>query len=112
METTIMDIERIRELARELNIDMVNQGVACLPQDIRKNMGSICRVNRAGGCELYHVRINHNRFHRSVFFETSADAGQHLNDTNMRENLPIKNKFTVFEDRVLVKLTQGKLLCG
>jgi len=60
------NIERIRQLARELNVDMVNRGINCLPQDIiGKYMGSICRVNRAGGCVLYYVRIKHNEFHRS-----------------------------------------------
>jgi len=44
-----MDMERIRQFARELNVDMVNRGIDCLPRDIRKDTGSIYHCHLAGG---------------------------------------------------------------
>jgi len=45
----MMDISRIKKMAREMNIDMVGKGIPCLPRDMRKYTGAIHRVERAGG---------------------------------------------------------------
>jgi len=108
--TSKMEIKRIRQLEREQGVDIAVQGLVCLPQDIRKYTGSIARVNRAGGHVLFLVRIKYNGFHSSVTFENEVDVEQYLHDTNVRENLPIKNKFTVFDDRVLVEISGGNTL--
>jgi len=38
-----MDIERIRQRAREQGIDLAFQGLVCLPHEIKKYIGFITR---------------------------------------------------------------------
>jgi len=54
--------------------------------------------------------IKHKDFYLSKTFNTEAEAEQYIRETNVRENLPIKNSFTIFANRVLVDLTGDKLL--
>jgi len=55
-------MEIFRQMAREHNINMVNQGISCLPRDNRKYAGSATRVNRAGGNVAWVLRINQDDF--------------------------------------------------
>jgi len=104
-----MDIERIRQLAREQGIDLAVHGLVCLPREIKKYTGSIKRYQRRRGVS-YEVRIHHKDFYCYKSFKTEAEAGLYICETNVREGLPIKNSFTVFADRVLVDLPGNKLL--
>jgi len=36
-----MNIEGIKRMARELNIDMIGNGIHCLPMDVRKYTGTM-----------------------------------------------------------------------
>jgi len=47
--------------------------------------------------------------HFSRNFKTEAKAEQYLRDVCVQEGLPIRNRFIVFEDRVEVELTKGKI---
>jgi hypothetical protein len=58
----------------------------------------------------YEVRIQQKDFKRFATFKTEAKADQYIRSTNVREGLPIRNRFIVFEDRVEVELTKGKTL--
>jgi len=98
-----MNIKRIRELARELNIDMINHGISCLPWDIRKYTGTIHNVNRADGNMVWVVKVRHWGFYCNATFYNEAEAFSHLRNINIREEFDIKNHFTVFENRVVVK---------
>jgi len=53
-----MNIERIRQMARELNVDMVNKGINCLPKDNRKYAGSVTRVNKDGGNVAWVLKVS------------------------------------------------------
>jgi len=99
-----MDMEKIRQLVRELNIDMVNQGITCLPWDIRKYMGSITKINRAHGRVVYEARMRHRGFSWHATFNTEKEAVDYMRDTNIKEGLNIKNHYTVFVDQVTVEL--------
>jgi len=105
-----MDIKRIKQLARERGIDLEIQGLVCLPREIKKYTRSIQRYQKKGGGATYLARIKYKEFYLSKSFKTEAEAEQYIRETNVRENLPIKNRFTVFADRVLVDLTRNKLL--
>jgi len=80
-----------------------------LPREIKKYTGSVIRRQKKGGVS-YEVRIYHKEFNLSKNFNTEAEAGLYIRETNVREGLPIKNSFTVFADRVLVDLPGNKLL--
>jgi len=41
-----MDIERIRQMAREQGVDLEIQGLVCLPQEIKKYNRSITSIRR------------------------------------------------------------------
>jgi len=105
-----MEIETIKQLAKEQGIDLGIQGLVCLPREIKKYTGSITRHQRKGGGATYAVVIRHKEFYCSKTFKTEAEAEQYIRETNVRENLPIKNQFTIYEDRVLVDLPGNKLL--
>jgi len=105
-----MEIERIKQLARERGIDLKIQGLVCLPREIKKYTGSIQRYQRRGGGATYLARISHKDFYLSKTFKTEAEAEQYIRETKVREGLPIKNRFTIFADRVLVDLPGNKLL--
>jgi len=102
-----MNIERVRQLARELNINMINHGIHCLPRDIRKYTGTIRRVNRADGIVAWVVKVRHRGFYCHATFYNEAEAFAHLLKINLKEGLDIKNRFTVFEDKVVVLLPNG-----
>jgi len=104
-----MDIERIKQIARERGIDLEIQGLVCLPREIKKYTGYIQMRQRKGGVS-YEVVIRYKDFYCSKTFKTEAEAEQYIRETNVRENLCIKNRFTIFADRVLVDLTGDKLL--
>jgi len=99
-----MNIESFRELVREQGVDLNINGLYCLPKNIKKYMGSITKINRARGRVVYEVRMRHRGFSRHATFNTKAEAVDYMHNTNVREGLTIKNRFTVFEDRVVVEL--------
>jgi len=104
-----MDIETIKQIARERGIDLKIQGLVCLPREIKKYTGSIWR-NQRGRNVSYEVRIYHKDFNLLKTFKTEAEAEQYIRLTNVREGLSIRNRFTIFADRVLVDLPGNKLL--
>jgi len=83
---------RIRQIARERGIDLQVQGLVCLPRELNKYTGSVARYQKS-----------------NVTFETAAEAEQYVHETNLREGLPIRNRFTIFVDQVLVELPGNKL---
>jgi len=100
-------MERFRHMARELNIDVVNQGIACLPRDNRKYAGSVTRVNRVRGNAAWVLRIRQDDFRYQRTFDSKAVAYNQMRNINIREGLRIKNHFTVFQSHVVVELTCG-----
>jgi len=80
-----MTMERIRQLARELNIYMINHGIYCLPRDIRKYTGTIHRVNRADGSVGWVVKTRYLGFYCNATFYNEAEAFTHLCNINIRE---------------------------
>jgi len=108
--TSKMEMEQIKKLAREQGVDLAVQGLVCLPREIKKYVGSIARYQKKGGV-LYGACIQYKKDLKcSATFETEAKAEQYICDVNLREGLPIRNQFTVFEDRVEVELPGGKIL--
>jgi len=103
-----MDIERIRQLAREQGIDLAVQGLVCLPRELKKYFGYISKRQRKDCAIVYVAIIQHRDFYLSKTFNTEADADKYIRDTNIREGFPIKNRFIVFEDRVEVELPGDK----
>jgi len=79
----MMDISRIKKMAREMNIDMVGMGIPCLPKDIRKYTGSIHRVERAGGIVVWVVKIRNPFFYCNALFYTKEEAFKHLKKVNV-----------------------------
>jgi len=104
----MMDMEKIRQSAREQGIDLAVQGLVCLPQELKKYFGYISKHQRKDGAMVYVAIIQHRDFFLSKTFNTKADADKYIHDTNVREGFPIKNRFIVFEDRVEVELPGGK----
>jgi len=96
-------------MARQLNINVVNQGIACLPEYKWKYAGSVTRVDRARGNEAWVVRIKQGDFRYQKMFANHEQAIAALHNINIREGLKIKNQFSVFENRVEVQLTQGRV---
>jgi len=45
--TSKMDMEKIRERAREQGIDLAVHGLVCLPWNMRKHTGYIARTKKA-----------------------------------------------------------------
>jgi len=108
----MMDIKMIKKMARQFNIDMVGKGILCLPRDIRKYTGAIHRVERAGGIVVFWVvKIRNPLFYCNVTFYNKAKAFKHLKKVNVKEELNIKNRFTVFEDKIVVTLPNGGFTC-
>jgi len=105
-----MEIETIKQLARERGIDLAVHGLVCLPREIKKYTGCIQMRQKKGGGVTYRARIVHKDLYLSKTFNTEAEAEQYIRETNVREGLPIRNSFTIFADRVLVDLTGDKLL--
>jgi len=103
-----MDIERIRQLAREQGVDLAVHGLVCLPRELKKYIGYISKRQRKDCAMVYVAIIQHRDFYLSKTFNTEADADKYIHDTNVREGFLIKNRFTVFEDRVEVELPGGK----
>jgi len=48
-----MDMEKIRQMAREQGVDLAVQGLVCLPYELRKYTGSITRHQNKGGAVAY-----------------------------------------------------------
>jgi len=107
----MMDISWIKKMAREMNIDMVGKGIPCLPREVRKYTGAIHRVERAGGIVVWVVKIRNPLFYYNAKFYTEKEAFEHLKKVNFKEDLNIKNRFTVFEDKIVVTLPNGAFTC-
>jgi len=105
-----MDINVIRQIAKEQGVDLEIQGLVCLPREIKKYTRSIWRHQKKGGGFTYVARIHHKDFYCSKSFKTEAKADLYICETNVREGLSIRNSFTVFANRVLVDLPGDKFL--
>jgi len=105
-----MNIESFRDLAREQGVDLNINGLACLPKNIKKYNGWIYRFQRKGGDVAYCVYISYRDFKRGATFDTEAEAEQYIRDVNVREGLPIRNKYTVFDNCLEVELTGGWIM--
>jgi len=62
MDQAKMNIERIREMAREQGIDLQIHGLACLPRELKKYSGSIASRQKKGGGVTYEVSIQYKDF--------------------------------------------------
>jgi len=107
---TMMDMEKIRQMAREQGVDLAVQGLVLLPRSLGKYTGHIQRHEKRGGGFSYVAIIIHKDFYCLKSFKTEAEADKYVRNVSVREGLPIRNKFTVFADRVKVELTKGKIL--
>jgi len=108
-----MDMEKIRQIARLQEINLGVQGLVCLPWELKKYIGFITRYQRRGGGVSYMAGIQHKDLKSNVTFETEVKADQYIRNFNVREGLPIRNKFIIFENRVEVELSKGKtLICN
>jgi len=67
-----MDIERIRQLAREQGVDLTVQGLVCLPQEIKKYNGSILKSQKKSGVVAYDVHIKYKDFNCSKRLNTGG----------------------------------------
>jgi len=96
-------------------VDLAVQGLVCLPQEIRKYTGYILKMSEERWCNGV---CSYNTMQKFLLLKelqrlyTEAKADKYICDTNVREGLPIKNRFIMFEDRVEVELTGGKTLIG
>jgi len=52
-----MDIDRIRQMAKEQGVDLKIQGLVCLPQEIKKYTRCISRQQKKGGRVTYRALI-------------------------------------------------------
>jgi len=79
--------------------------------NIRKYTGAIHRVERAGGIIVWAVKIRNPLFYCNATFYNKAEAFEHLKKVNVKKDLNIKNRFTVFEDKIVVTLPNGAFTC-
>jgi len=91
-----------------LNVDMVNEGIACLPRDNKKYAGSVTTVNKDGSNVEWLLKVKQSFVNYQKEFATEAEAYAKMRDINLRACLEIKNCFTVFEDCVVVQLSEGE----
>jgi len=101
---TIIDMEILIRLAREREMERNVRGRHCLPRDIKKYTGCISRRQKRNGGFSYEVRIRYRDFRLSKSFNNEADAENYIREINVRENLPIKNKYVVDHGYVEVEL--------
>jgi hypothetical protein len=80
-----MEIERIRQMAREQGIDLAIHGLVCLPWEIKKNTRSVSRLQKKGGRATYRALIKHKDLYLSKTFKTEAEEEQYICLTNVRE---------------------------
>jgi len=107
----MMNIAAIKRMARQLNIDMIGKGILCLPRDVRKYTGTIHRVNKGDEDVVWVVKIRNPLFYCNATFYNEAEAFEHLKKVNVKEELDIKNRFTVFEDKIAVTLPNSGFTC-
>jgi len=107
----MMNIGGIKRMARELNIDMIGKGIPCLPRDVRKYTGTIHRVNKGDEDVVWVVKIRNPLFYCNATFYNKAEAFEHLKKVNVKEGLDIKNRFTVFENKIVVTLPNSGFTC-
>jgi len=104
---TIIEMEIFRQMAREREMDLQVRGQCCLPQELKKYTGFISRCQKRNGDFLYVACIQYRDFFLSKSFNNEADADNYICEINERENLPIKNKFVVFNGWAEVKMAGG-----
>jgi len=63
-----------------------------------------------GGGFTYGARIQYRDFKCYSTFQTEDEAKQFIHDVSVREGLPIRNRFTMFENKVEVELPGGNIL--
>jgi len=66
---------------------------------------------KADGIVAWVVKVRHRWFYCNDTFYNEAEAFAHLQKVNVKEGLDIKNKFTVFQDKVVVLLPNGHFTC-
>jgi len=77
---------------------------------LKKYTGFIARRKKKGGAMSYVAVIRYKSLYLSKSFNTEANSDKYICNTNVREGLLIKNRFTVFVNRALVELSGDKLL--
>jgi len=77
-----MDIERIRQLAREQGVDLEIQGLVCLPRELKKYTGSVTIRQKKGGGVTYRALIRYKDFYCSKSFKTDTKADLYICETN------------------------------
>jgi len=105
-------MEIFRQMTREQEMGFQVQGLLCSPREIKKYTRSISRCQKRDGGFLYVAHIQYRDFSLSKSFNNEADTDNYICKINERENLPIKDKFVVFDNRAEVELARGlKLIC-
>jgi len=78
-----MEIDRIRQMAREQGVDLQVQGLVCLPREIKKYIGSVARRQKKSGV-AYDVHIQNKDFKLSKSFNTRAEAEDTISQMSER----------------------------
>jgi len=78
IESARMNIEGFRKLARHQGIDLTVHQMVCLPQDIKKYIGSIFRYQKKGGSFMYGACIQFKDLKCSATFQTEDEAKQYI----------------------------------
>jgi len=73
-----MEIDRIRERAREQGINLAVQGLVCLPWDIKKYFGYISKHQRKDSVMVYVAIIQLWDFYLSMTFNTEAGTNKYI----------------------------------
>jgi len=68
----MMDMEKIRQMAREQGINLAVHGLVCLPKELKKYNGCIWRNEKKGGGFSYVAIIRHVHFKLQKSFKTEA----------------------------------------
>jgi len=80
-----MEIDTIRQIAKEKGVDLGIQGLVCLPRELKKYIGFITRYHKKGGGVTYMARIQYENLKSNVTFETEVGADQYIrNSTSER----------------------------
>jgi len=104
--TTKIEIERIRNLAREQGVDLAVQGILCLPQDIKKYLWVYFKASEKRQCNGL---CSYNTTQISISQRPSILKLMltNISVTQMSE-MVFQSKIDFFEDRLEVELLGGK----
>jgi len=74
-----MEIDRIRERAREQGVDLAVQGLVCLPRELKKYMGSVTVHHQwKSGIISYSSQVRYKGFYCSKSLKTKAEVEQYI----------------------------------